>query len=134
MSEARLIASAKEICTADSLVGSESGWKIILDAARQKLDSVKAQLEVTTYQKLVQELDGYRVEWELLNRLFGTSCNDYQVCKLRADLRGDSTSDACQYERVEHSKEREKVRGLVEKTATFSARIPESNKALQPAR
>ena len=87
-SESRFV---DEFCDTDNMVPQDTRVKVLIDLKREELASAKGELEAGLYQKLSQELAGYSVEWEILNK------RDQQACKIRAlCLYREKTTGECE--------------------------------------
>jgi hypothetical protein len=68
-------------CESSSLVGDSTEIKLLVDAKREGLESVKASIGYSQYSKLSQKLEGYTVEWEILHKELERSCNKNAACR-----------------------------------------------------
>ena len=71
------------ICKNEPLVGEKSGFQALLNAKREELNSIQAEIGFEKYSHLSQELKGYSVEWEILNKHGTVGCHAYALCLSR---------------------------------------------------
>ena len=129
MSIDRINKQAQETCNSESMVGNERGINISLDASRKKVEEVKLKLDAKYYEKLSQELEGYRVEWEQNNQRYTSACQSYEACKLKAEIWYDKPySDYCQNEREDFNNEKIWLSTFSEKLIDIRKQISESKK------
>jgi len=71
------------MCSSSSMVGSTTGFSALLFAKREELKSAEVKLSAEKYSKLSQELSGYNVQWESLNRDVLLACKQSALCSYR---------------------------------------------------
>jgi hypothetical protein len=75
--------TVEKICKNEPLVGEESGFQALLNAKREELNSIQAEIGFKKYTRLSQELKGHSVEWEILNKHSTVGCSSYALCLSR---------------------------------------------------
>ncbi|MEH6630180.1 MAG: hypothetical protein V7776_05115 [Halopseudomonas aestusnigri] len=85
--------------TDGSLVGAETGIQIALDAKREDLDSVKADLTLKKYKKLSATLAGYTAEAQQIATTANIACKNAAICLYRNEDQKVCNSESDRYDR-----------------------------------
>jgi hypothetical protein len=93
----REISFVTDFCRPTAIVGTTSGISGVIDAKRQELQSARASLDASTFQKLSQELQTYTAKAELLNGRFNESCRIRALCLYRKKTDGECAGSIEEY-------------------------------------
>ena len=94
----RELSFVKEFCQPTTLPGTQSGFKVLIEAKRKELESVQGQIDVTKYQKLSQELQTYTAKSEILNGRYNEACRIRALCLFRKKVDGECAGSKEDYE------------------------------------
>ncbi len=84
------------LCSSDSLVGYERGFQLAFGLKRDQLNSLELDTNGQEYRRLAQQLDGYSVQWEILNQDLTTACRTRAFCiitEMNANSGSESRTD-----------------------------------------
>jgi len=95
-------------CDTAPMVGHESGFEVLLNAKKTELSELKLTLGANKYRKLSQELNGYSVEWEIINKQIMQACirearcynrydERYSMCKKQTEMYEDAIEKAHEF-------------------------------------
>lgn len=88
----------KDFCESSSLVGSKTGFNLLVDAKRKELESANASIDASAYRKLSQELQTYTAKSEILNGRYNEACRIRALCLYRKKIDEECTGSREEYD------------------------------------